>query len=147
MWCAYLGFNLCCVFKVVKRFTKDSSRQRAHIILKNILDRFWFKKGRSLVRLSWKNGSIVQILGNLVRFSLIFSLIFEDFIVIFPRCLSLLLIWPWCIRRGPMSYVWVTNGKNPFWGAFSCFLPISLHPVIKLFWNFIYILSSTLSNI
>ena len=42
----------------------------------------------------------------------------------------------------------VTNGgKPPFWGHFWCFLSISLHPVIKSFWNFIYIISSTLSNI
>ena len=38
-------------------------------------------------------------------------------------------------------------GKNPFWGHFSWFLPISLHPVTKTFLYFIYILSLTLSNI
>ena len=38
------------------------------------------------------------------------------------------------------------RAKPPFWGYFWCFLSISLHPVIKLFWNFIYIISSTLSN-
>ena len=38
-------------------------------------------------------------------------------------------------------------GKNPFWGYFWCFLSISLHPLIKSFCNFIYIISSTLSNI
>ena len=42
----------------------------------------------------------------------------------------------------------VTNGgKPPIWGYFWCFLSISLHPVIKSFWNFIYMISSTLSNI
>ena len=37
--------------------------------------------------------------------------------------------------------------KPYFWVIFDVFLSISLHPVIKLFWNFIYIISSTLSNI
>ena len=36
-------------------------------------------------------------------------------------------------------------GKPHIW-AFWCFLSISLHPVIKKFWNFIYILSLTLSK-
>ena len=41
----------------------------------------------------------------------------------------------------------VTNGvKSSFLGHFWCFLSISLHPVIKSFWNFTYITSSTLSN-
>ena len=42
------------------------------------------------------------------------------------------------------GYKW---GKNPFLWYFWCFLSIFLHPVIKSFWNFIYIISSTLSNI
>ena len=33
-------------------------------------------------------------------------------------------------------------GKTPFWGHFWCYLSISLHPVIKIFWNFIYMISS-----
>ena len=37
--------------------------------------------------------------------------------------------------------------KNPIFWAFLMFLSLSLHPVIKSFWNFIYIISSTLFNI
>ena len=37
-------------------------------------------------------------------------------------------------------------GKTTILGAFLMFLSISLHPVIKIFWNFTYITSSTLSN-
>ena len=34
----------------------------------------------------------------------------------------------------------VTNGgKPPFWGYFWCFLSISLHPVIKSFWNYAWL--------
>ena len=40
----------------------------------------------------------------------------------------------------------INGGKTQFLGYFWCFLSISLHPVIKIFWNFIYIISSTLSN-
>ena len=36
--------------------------------------------------------------------------------------------------------------KSHFFGHFWYFLSISLHPVIRIFWNFIYIISSTLSN-
>ena len=39
-----------------------------------------------------------------------------------------------------------TNGeKNHFWGILM-FLSISLYSVITIFWTFIYIISSTLSN-
>ena len=37
-------------------------------------------------------------------------------------------------------------GKKPTLGAFLMFLSLALHPVIKIFWNFIYIISSTLFN-
>ena len=37
-------------------------------------------------------------------------------------------------------------GKTPILGAFLCFLSISLHPVIEIFRNFIYMISSTLSD-
>ena len=40
-----------------------------------------------------------------------------------------------------------TNGrKPPFLGYFWCFSSISLHPLIKSYQNFIYIISLTLSN-
>ena len=38
-------------------------------------------------------------------------------------------------------------GKIPILEVFLMFLSTSLYPVIKSFWNFIYIVSSTLSNI
>ena len=50
-------------------------------------------------------------------------------------------------HKGTKKSWGVTNGgKPPFLGHFLGFLSISLHPVIKSFWNFTYIASLTLSN-
>ena len=38
------------------------------------------------------------------------------------------------------------SGTPPFLGHFWCFLSKSLYPVIKIFWNFIFTISSTLPN-
>ena len=54
-------------------------------------------------------------------------------------------IYGWSCRHITSCHKW---GNSPILGVFLMFfVHISLHPVIKSFWNFIYIISSTLSNI